>query len=255
MKTVIKASAVAPGLDFYSLIWYTLYRASTPNANAPKKTEGDLDMKIITVSRQFGSGGRELGKRLADAFSIPCYDQQIIEMVAEKEKLDKNYVANMSERELRAFYPSTIARGFSRSNENLIRSAQLMASEQELIRKLALEGDCVIVGRAADIILADLKPFRVFVCAEDSAKLERCRARESASDTGKALLSDKEMLKKCHEIDRRRSAYRSMFTDKKWGDATAYDLCVNTTESDIKDMIPGLTAYISDWFNNKKEKN
>lgn len=242
------------GLDFYHLIWYTLYRAKFSKAKA-QKAKGDLDMKIITVSRQFGSGGRELGKRLADAFSIPCYDQQIIEMVAEKEKLDKNYVANMSERELRAFYPSTIARGFSRSGEALMRSAQLIASEQELIRKLALEGDCVIVGRAADMILADLKPFRIFVCAEDGAKLERCRSRERTDADGRIQLSDKEILKKCRELDRRRSAYRSMFTDKKWGDATAYDLCVNTTESDIKDMIPGLTAYISDWFDNKKEKN
>lgn len=204
-------------------------------------------MKIITVSRQFGSGGRELGKRLADELSIPCYDQQIIEMVAEKEKLDRNYVANVSEKELRAFYPSTIAHGFSRMSENLIRSAQLIGSEQELIRKLALEGDCVIVGRAADIVLADLEPFRIFVCAEDSAKLKRCREREARSD-GKTAPSDKEILKMCREIDRRRSAYRSMFTDKKWGDATGSDLCINTTGREIKDIVPSLAAYVCDWF-------
>lgn len=66
-------------------------------------------MKIITISREFGSGGRELGKRLADALHVPCYDHEIIEMVAQKSGLDKDYVAHVSEKDIRVFYPATIA--------------------------------------------------------------------------------------------------------------------------------------------------
>lgn len=66
-------------------------------------------MKIITISREFGSGGRELGKRLADALGIPCYDHEIMDMVAEKHGFDKNYISHVSEKDIRVFYPSTVA--------------------------------------------------------------------------------------------------------------------------------------------------
>ena len=203
-----------------------------------------INMKIITVSREFGSGGRELGKRLAEHFGIPCYDQQIIEMVAEKEKLDKRYVASMSEKEITVFYPTTIAHGFSRPNYALLQSVQVMTAEQEMIKKLAHEGDCVIVGRAADVVLADKKPFRIFVCADEKTKLQRCRKR---ADEGEQM-SDKEILRKCREIDKRRSSYRKMFSENKWGEAKGYDLSVNTSGRDIKDLVPSIAAYIESWY-------
>lgn len=200
-------------------------------------------MRIITISREFGSGGRELGKRLADALCVPCYDQQIIELVAEKEQLDATYVANRSEKDFRAFYPTTIAHGFSRPNYAMMQTAQIMASEQEIIKKLASEGDCVIVGRAADIILSEYKPFRIFVCADEASKVARCMARAEADEK----LREKEIIRKCREIDKRRASYRSMFSDKKWGDASAYDLCVNTTNKEIKTLIPAIVSYIEAW--------
>ena len=207
-------------------------------------------MKIITISREFGSGGRELGKRLADALGIPCYDQQIIELVAEKENLDATYVTNRSEKEIRAFYPTTIARGFARPNYMMMQTVQIMASEQEIIKKLAAQGDCVIVGRAADCILAEHKPFRIFVCANESSKLTRCRMRAEGNED----LSDTEILRKCREIDKRRASYRGMFTNKKWGEASGYDLCINTTDKRIKALIPTLAAYIEAWHSEDKAK-
>jgi cytidylate kinase len=205
-------------------------------------------MSIITISREFGSGGRELGKRLADALGIPCYDSQIIEMVAQKENLDKNYVASRSENEIRMFYPSTIARGFSRYNYAMLQTVQIMASEQDLILKLAKEGDCVIVGRAADIILAEKKPFRIFVCADEQSKLDRCRARAEEDEK----LSDKDILRKCRDIDKRRAAHRKMFTEKPWGYASGYDLCINTSGKQIKELIDPIVAYIGKY--NAEEK-
>ena len=201
-------------------------------------------MKIITISREFGSGGKELGKRLADALGIPCYDQQIIEMVAQKENLDATYVANRSEKDIRAFYPATIARGFYRSNYVIMQSVQVMTAEQEIIKQLAQAGDCVVVGRAADVILEEYHPFRIFVCADEDAKITRCKARAEAEEK----LSDKEIRRKCREIDKRRASYRKMFTDKKWGEASASDLCINTTDKEIKTLIPALLSYIEAWY-------
>lgn len=207
-------------------------------------------MRIITISREFGSGGRELGKRIADTLGVPCYNQQIIELVAQKENLDKTYVANRSEKDFRTFYPTTIARGFYRPNYTMMQSIQIMASEQEIIKILANEGDCVIVGRAADIILAEHKPFRIFVCADESSKLARCRMHTVENDN----LDEKDILRKCREIDKRRASYRSMFTNKKWGEASGYDLCINTTDKRIKELIPTIIAYIEAWYLEEKAK-
>ena len=201
-------------------------------------------MRIITISREFGSGGRELGKRLADELSIPYYDQQIIEKVAEMMELDPKYISNSSGKELTVFYPSTIAHGFSKPSYAMIQNVQIMASEHELIKTLAADGDCVIVGRAADVILAEYKPFRIFVCSDEASKLIRCREHLEDDDS----ISDRDILRKCHEIDKLRSSYRKMFSDKKWGEASGYELCVNTSAKEIKQLVPAIADYIKTWY-------
>lgn len=89
-------------------------------------------MRIITISREFGSGGRELGKRLSDALGIPCYDHEIIDMVAEKHGLDKNYVSHISEKDIRVFYPSTIGHRFLTNQSALQQPVTECAAYREL---------------------------------------------------------------------------------------------------------------------------
>lgn len=204
--------------------------------------------KIITISREFGSGGRELGKRLAEALAIPCYDHQIIEMVAKKQGLDPEYVEHMSQNDLRSFYPSTIGRSFALPHFAMIQSVEIAAAEHELLKQLAAEGDCVVVGRCADVILEDFQPFNLFVCADEAAKLARCRSKAGRDEE----YSDKQLLRKMRDSDKRRREYRAMFTDKKWGESASYHLCVNTTGKVIKDLIPGVVAYINAWYDAKE---
>lgn len=123
-------------------------------------------MRIITISRQFGSGGRELGKRLADSLGIPCYDHEIIDMVAENHGFDKNHVAHISEKDIRVFYPTTIAHRLVAPHPITQQSISITVAEHELIKELANEGNCVIVGRCADIILRDMNPMNIFVYAD-----------------------------------------------------------------------------------------
>ena len=200
--------------------------------------------KIITISREFGSGGRELGKRLADALGIPCYDHQIIDMVAEKTKLHKDYVESMSEKDIQVFYPTTIGHGFSMPSYAIMQSAEIINAEQELIKQFAAEGDCVIIGRAADAILKEHKPFSIFVCADDESKLARCRARAKDGEN----FTDKQILKKCKSIDKQRRIYREMYSSAKWGQAASFDLCINTSGKEIKTLVPALIAYLNAWF-------
>lgn len=200
--------------------------------------------RIITISREFASGGRELGKRLADALGIPCYDQQIIDMVAEKTKLNKDYVASVSEKDIQLFYPTTISHGFSMPSYAIIQSAEIAHAQQELIKTLASQGDCIIIGRAADAILAEYKPFSIFVCSNDSSKIARCRARARADEN----YTDKQILRKCKSIDKQRRIYREMYASSKWGIASTFDLCINTSGKEIKELVPAVVSYLDVWF-------
>ena len=120
--------------------------------------------KIITISREFGSGGRELGKRLAEELGIPCYDHQIIEMIAKENGFDERYVANVSEKSIEAAYPMTIGHRFAMpSMEIMEQPIRVAAAQRQIIENFAKQGDCVIIGRCADVILKDYHPEPVYL--------------------------------------------------------------------------------------------
>ena len=200
--------------------------------------------KIITISREFGSGGRELGKRLADALGVPCYDYQIVEMVAEKQGLDKNYVESAAERDVRAFYPTTVGVRFSNSTFFINQSVELFTEQTKVIRELASRGDCVIVGRCADVLLDNENPLNIFVYANKESKIKRCRERAKPGES----LTDKEIEKKMKEIDKGRADLRKMLADTAWGDKAGYHLLVNTSGKEIKSLVPGLAEYVKGYF-------
>lgn len=201
-------------------------------------------MRIITISREFGSGGRELGKRLADALEIPCYDHEIIDMVAEQHGFDKDYVAHISEKDIRTFYPSTIAHRFSIKQHTTQQPIKIAIAEHEIIRQLAQEGDCVIVGRCADVVCRDMNSLNIFVYADRLSKIRRCEERADKEEH----FSEKEMLRKMKQIDKERAGYRGLFTEDEWGKKESYHLCVNTSGKEVKTLILALTQYVRDWF-------
>lgn len=201
-------------------------------------------MRVITISREFGSGGRELGKRLADTLGVPCYDHEIIDMVAEQHGFDKNYVAHISEKDIRMFYPSTIAHRFMVPQTAAQQPIKVAVAEHEIIRKLAAQSDCVIVGRCADVVCQDMRPFNIFVYADRISKLQRCESRAEE----KEHYSEKMMLRKMKQIDKERATYRSLFTEEEWGRKESYHLCINTSGKEIKSLIPAIAAYAKLWF-------
>lgn len=202
-------------------------------------------MKIITISREFGSGGRELGKRLADELGIPCYDNEIIEMIAKENGFDERYVANVSEKSIEAAYPMTIGHRFAMMPVQFMdQSVRVAAAQRQIIENFAEEGDCVIVGRCADVILADMKPLNLFVYADMPAKIERCRRRAPEGEN----LSDKELERMIRQIDKQRAQHHQMYSDSKWGAKENYHLCVNTSEKYVKTLIPVLAEFVRMWF-------
>lgn len=202
---------------------------------------------IITISREFGSGGRELGKRLSDALHIPCYDNEIIKMIAEEHGFDENYVSRMSEKSIQSAYSLTIGHRFAAAPSYVTKQAIKIAVEQrKIIENFGKQGDCVIVGRCADIILKDYCPFNIFVYADKDAKLQRCMER--APEGEKMTRTELERL--MHDIDKNRASYRDFYTDAKWGAKENYHLCINTTGVEIKSIVPQLADYIKIWFLN-----
>ena len=202
--------------------------------------------KIITISREFGSGGRELGKRLAEELGIPCYDHQIIEMIAKENGFDERYVANVSEKSIEAAYPMTIGHRFAMpSMEIMEQPIRVAAAQRQIIETFAKQGDCVIIGRCADVILKDYPPLNLFIYADMEAKVERCIRRAPEGEH----LTRNEIERMIKQVDKNRAQYRQMYSDTKWGAKESYHLCVNTTERYMKEIVPGLAAYVRCWFN------
>ena len=202
-------------------------------------------MKIITISREFGSGGRELGKRLAAALGIPCYDNEIIEMIAKENGFDERYVANVSEKSIESAYPLTIGHRFTMAPMQLMdQSIRVATAQRKIIENFAEQGDCVIVGRCADVILEDMKPLNLFVYADMDSKLQRCLERAPEGEN----LSKNELERKIKQIDKQRAQHRQMYSDTKWGNKEGYHMCINTSGKEIKKLIPALTQFVNAWF-------
>lgn len=206
---------------------------------------------IITVSREFGSGGRELGKRLSEALGIPCYDNEIIEMIAKEHGFDEQYVSHLSEKSIRAAYPFTISRRFAVMPDYVTKQTVKIAVEQrKMIEGLASQGDCIIIGRCADIILREYHPFNLFVYADTEAKLRRCIERASENEH----FTHDEIKRKMREVDKNRARQRDFYTDTKWGAKENYHLCIDTSGKEIKMLIPAISEYIKCWFGCDEQK-
>lgn len=206
-------------------------------------------MRIITISREFGSGGRELGKRLADALGFAYYDREIVSSIAEKCNLDEGYVENVLRKGLTINVPVTFGHTFyfysDPTSENELK---VLNTQQQIIKELALRGDCVMVGRSSGIILEKYNPLRLFVYADMEWKVKRCRERASAEEH----LTDRELEKKIRQIDAGRARHQKLLTDRKWGAPEGYDLCINTTNLEIKKIIPGLKEMALCWFDQQE---
>lgn len=175
--------------------------------------------RIITISRQFGSGGRTVGKETAAKLGIPCYDHELIEKIAEESGFAKEYIAERGEY---ASHGGWLASAFSdrdfygRSNQDYLWSVQ-----RKVILELAGKESCVIVGRCADYILRDTADcLSVFIHADMSKRAERIvRQYGESADTPEKRLRDK---------DKRRAAYYQFYTDRKWGAVENYHIALDS---------------------------
>lgn len=187
--------------------------------------------KIVTIGREFGSGGRELGRRLAEELGIAYYDKEIVTEIARRTELSEQYVQSVVERKPVVLYPIHVGRSFYPALDAAAEhNAAVYSQQHEIIREMADKSSCVIVGRCADYILRDRDPLRLFVYADTESKVARCRAKAPEQEH----LSDRKLARMIRKIDSERAHYYYFYTGRKWGDPLNFDLCVNTTHTEIK---------------------
>ena len=173
--------------------------------------------RIITISREFGSGGRTIGRKVAEKLGIPCYDAELIQKIAQESGFDADYIREAGEYTPGGFLSSALSnRSFGPTNEDYLWKIQY-----NVISDLAEKGSCVIVGRCADYILKDEADcLMVFIHADMAF-----RANRIVSVYGQREESPEERLK---DKDKRRAAYHRFYTNMKWGQAKNYHLCLDS---------------------------
>lgn len=199
--------------------------------------------RVITIGREFGSRGRELGRRLSEHLKFAYYDQEIISEISRRTALSEQYVQAIVEHQPSVSFPINIGRSFYPAPTPVFDQERSVYREQaRIITEMAQKSDCVIVGRCGDYILREYKPLRIFVYADMQSKIKRCR--EKAPEEEK--MTDKELKQCILGIDKKRAKYYQFYTGHKWGDRLNYDLCINTSGTVIKEVVPAVAKMFDE---------
>jgi len=205
-------------------------------------------MRIITISREFGSGGRELGKRLADLLGFDYYDKEIISAISKNKGIDEGYIENVLNNQGWKNFPITFRKSFAGLNGINNLNMDILLEQNKIIKEIASLGkDFVIVGRNADVLLSEFKPFNIFVCADMESKINRCIERAYENEG----LKRKEIEKNIIKIDKNRAKTRELITDSLWGDRKSYHLILNTTDLEIKKIAESVKYFVINFWENK----
>lgn len=193
-----------------------------------KQDEEVINMRnplIITIGREYGSGGREIGELVAKTLGIAYYDKKLITLAAQKSGLSDEFIANNEQRVRSGFMQNLAASaayssGFF-SSQYLPLSESIFISEAQVIRDIAAKESAVIVGRCADYILRDRKDcLHVFICSDMASRARRIVERYGQTQ--------KAPEKRLAEKDQKRKVYYKNYTGRVWGQAQNYDICLNS---------------------------
>lgn len=197
---------------------------------------------VITIARGYGSGGRTVGKMLAEQLGIHFYDRELLRIASDESGINEQLFGRADEQLKNSLLYKIAKKAYTGEiippdREDFVSNDNLFNYQAKVIKELANQESCVIVGRCADYILKDMpNVVRLFV----HAPLEHC------IDTLASMSSNsrKELEKKILTIDKRRAAYYQYYTHRKWEDAKNYDLCINTSQFEFKQVVELVKAYL-----------
>ncbi|MEE0944689.1 MAG: cytidylate kinase-like family protein [Clostridia bacterium] len=187
---------------------------------------------VVTIGRHYGSGGKEIGRKLADLMGVTFYDEELVTMAAETSKIDKDVLTDVDERATGSLLYSLVMGGGLRGITTpmyyeMPLNDKLFIAQSDVIKKLAKNGSCVIVGRCADYVLEgeDCETLNVFLYADMDYKLERIQRLYN--------LDKKAAQDRINKTEKQRKAYYNFYTNKDWGNMNGYDLCLNISKVGI----------------------
>ena len=189
---------------------------------------------IVSISREYGSGGHEIARNIASDLGLKFYDRGMLDEIANKMNVDVEVLQKYDEKP-RNFILSRRVGNHTNSMEEIIAEFQF-----DYIRKKAEEGESfVIVGRCAETVLKDFDELiSIFICGERQHKIDRVMQHFA--------INESDAIAKMYRHDRKRKQYHNRHSDAKWGDSRLYDLCINSSPLDITGTIRVLEDYIKE---------
>ena len=182
--------------------------------------------KVITIGRQFGSGGRAIGRLVAEKLGIPFYDKEIIKHIAQESGLSHEILDDYDEKPTNSFLYSLSLGAYTYGNSitgipEMPMSDKIFVIQSDVIKKLASEGPCVIVGSCAESVLKDEFDFlSVFIHTDFDSRIQRVSEYDK--------ISHDEAAERIRKTDKKRASYHNYYSELKWGADTSYDLCINS---------------------------
>lgn len=202
----------------------------------------DAKKAVISIGRQTGSGGRLIGRKVAEALGVPFYDKELLARAAKESGFCEEIFEEHDEKPTRSFLYSLAMEGLSFGyagplGGDMPMDHKLFVAQFNTIKKIAQEGSCVIVGRCADYALSENPNLlSVFIHGETEDRVERLRRQHGILES-----KAREMLQK---TDKKRSSYYNYYTDKKWGSAISYDLCLSSSAFGIEGCVKAILGAV-----------
>ena len=200
---------------------------------------------IITIGRQIGAGGLGVAQLLSQEFGLKVYDKELLAAVARESGLDEACFEKRDEKSSRGVlgalqgFRSMLGMYNRAGTDTVMNEDKLFQIQSEVMRGMAAQEDCIIVGRCADYILRDEpRLMSVFISASFDSRVKRIMAGEH--------LSEEDARRYVEQGDRKRAAYYNYYTFKKWGDSSSYDLCIDSSklEDDIDKVVDLIKYYM-----------
>lgn len=196
---------------------------------------------IITIGRECGSGGRHIGKKLAEELGIQCYDKELIDVAVKKSGLCKEIFETHDEKPTSSFLYSlvmdTYSLGYASSAYmDMPLNHKVFLAQFDTIKQIASEESCVIIGRCADYALADFpNVVTVFITADEDVKINTLMGRHDMTEAqAKSFMA---------KTDKKRASYYNYYSSKRWGDSKSYDLCINSSKVGLEGAIRIIKAF------------
>ena len=197
---------------------------------------------VVTIARQYGSGGKTIGKMLAERMQVPFYDKELMRMASDESGINEGLFAGADEKVKNSLLMNIVKNVYSGQlitpdSDDFTSSDNLFNYQAKIIRELAEQQSCVIIGRCADYVLKDYdNVLSVFVHAPHDFCMEQAGKKHS--------LNEKELDKLIAKTDRQRAGYYRYHTGREWTDARNYDLCLDSSKLGFERCVDEILAYI-----------